>query len=301
MKTSIKILLLVVFIAGAVFSVLYYAKTRVSPPSAIETTDQYTPVADSLYKALDAAPDFASATVEYAKTCDMLRQLNRESALDQTSVDQYLSRAANRYAQAIRQYGFRIFAGSEWPESTLKELRSLIAGQKQMKLLNGSPALSETGKSELNAVQKVLADYDAAWNAARNTAFKNVENARKQINTANEYLRLSPINNCTRLHAELEKVTERVANNHYSHIASFVRGDNENINGGTVLGTCYYNWWWEDYDQNKIKPFEKLIADYKNVTFYGKYKKDITTIHNKAGRIESNVYDYLSKDNRVRY
>lgn len=280
MKTSIKILLLVVFIAAAVFGVLFYAKTRVAPPSDIETADQYSPVADSICKAFDSATDPTMAADTYASSVDMIRQLYRENAIAQSGADSYLSRLANRYAHIISMQANKVFSGSVWPDASLTQLRNLVATQKQAKLTNGSSALNATGNNDLDGVLSVLNDYDAAWRAARNTRFKDVSTAKKQIDEAERYRNKSPLSNNTQLVQSLAQVREKVEKSHYSHLVALKN----------ALRDYSTYWTWNDYDQKRMIPFDRALKEYDGTSIYGNYKRSTTSLNEEAAGIESSVY-----------
>ena len=65
MKTSVKILLLVMFSIGAIAGVLVFAKTQVAPPSNLELVDQYSINLESSCASFDTIKDFNDSRVEY--------------------------------------------------------------------------------------------------------------------------------------------------------------------------------------------------------------------------------------------
>lgn len=274
MKTSIKILLLIVFIVGAIAGVLVFAKTIVAPPSKLKLADQYIITLDKESGAFKPTKDFDKSRAEYIRLDDMLKRFSIEGAVEAKVSDKYRQEIDNTYGKYLYSYGIGMFKKSEWPEARLNELVRLIDTLKADKLSNGKPAVSPKFVKASTRISNVVNEYHEALRLSRSTSYKSIDDAKKKIEKANEYSNTDPLKNNVALVNALNALPEKIAKSHYNYIRSRVNA----LRGYAGMSKSYYL---ETFVPQTDNEFKK----YKNATFYGHNKLDISDLEHEAERI----------------
>ena len=284
MKTSVKILLNVLFSIGAIAGVLVFAKTRVAPPSNLELVDQYSLNLKASYASFDTIKDFNDSRVEYIRLDDKLNRFLSENAIDAKVSDEYRKRINETYGKSLRTYGFGIFQKSIWPEDKLNELLSMLISLKGDKLTTGENAVSDDFITSSDKINSIIGDYRAALRLSRSTSFNGVNDASSKIQKAKSYRSAEYLKNNAALVNALDALPGRIAQSHYGHVSNLV-----NALGG------YYSVSKDYYLNTLIPRADNAINEYKNTKIYGGNKQSVTALENQAVNLVTAAMNYYGE------
>ena len=284
MKTSVKILLLVLFSIGAIAGVLVFAKTRVAPPSNLELVDQYSLNLKASCASFDTIKDFNDSRVEYIRLDDKLNRFLSENAIDAKVSDEYRKKINETYGKSLRTYGFGIFQKSIWPEDKLNELLSMLISLKGDKLTTGENAVSDDFITSSDKINSIIGDYRAALRLSRSTSFNGVNDASSKIQKAKSYRSAEYLKNNAALVNALDALPGRIAQSHYGHVSNLV-----NALGG------YYSVSKDYYLNTLIPRADNAINEYKNTKIYGGNKQSVTALENQAVNLVTAAMNYYGE------
>lgn len=284
MKTSVKILLLVLFSIGAIAGVLVFAKTRVAPPSNLELVDQYSLNLKASCASFDTIKDFNDSRVEYIRLDDKLNRFLSENAIDAKVSDEYRKKINETYGKSLRTYGLGIFQKSIWPEDKLNELLSMLTSLKGDKLTTGENAVSDDFITSSDKISSIIGDYRAALRLSRSTSFNGVNDASSKIQKAKSYRSAEYLKNNAALVNALDALPGRIAQSHYGHVSNLV-----NALGG------YYSVSKDYYLNTLIPRADNAINEYKNTKIYGGNKQSVTALENQAVNLVTAAMNYYGE------
>lgn len=284
MKTSVKILLLVLFSIGAIAGVLVFAKTQVAPPSNLELVDQYSINLESACASFDTIKDFNDSHVEYIRLDDKLTRFLTENAIDAKKSDEYRKKIDGTYGKSLKSYGFGLFQKSVWPEEKLNELLSMLTSLKGDKLTTGEDAVSDDFIASSDKINGIIADYSAALRLSRSTSFNGVNDASSKIQKAKSYRSAEYLKNNAALINALDALPGRIAQSHYGYVSGLVN----------ALGS-YHNVS-KDYYMNTLIPrADNAINEYKNTKIYGGNKQSVSDLENRAVNLVTAAMNYYGE------
>jgi len=281
MKTSVKILLLVLFSIGAIAGVLVFAKTRVAPPSNLELVNQYSINLESETKSFDNIKDFAESRREYIRMDDKLRCFLNENAIDTKVSDEYRKKIDESYGKVLSSYSFGLLQRSVWPEDKLNEMLAMLSSLKADKLTTGENAVTEDFIVSANKINNIVGEYRDALRLSRNTSFSGVNDASTKIQKAKNYRSADYLKNNAALVSALDILPSRIAQSHYGHVNNLV---NALGNYGSVT---------KDYYMNTLIPrADNAITEYKNTKIYGGNKPSVSDLENRAVSLVTSAMNY---------
>lgn len=284
MKTSVKILLLILFSIGAIIGVLVFAKTRVSPPSNLELVDQYSANLKYACASFDSIKDFDTARIEYVCLDDRLNRFYSENAIDAKISDDFRKEIDETYGKKLKIYGFSLLKKSFWAEDTLNELIAMLASLKGDKLSTGETAVSEDFIASSNRINSIIADYRAALRLSRSTSFNGVNDASAKIQKARHYRSSEYLKNNAALVNALDALPVRIAQSHYRHV------------NGQVNALGGYSSVSKDYYMNTLIPrADNAINEYKNTKIYGGNKQSVSDLENRAVSLVTAAMNYYDE------
>lgn len=280
MKTSVKILLLILCSIGAVGGVLIYLKTRVAPPSNMELSDQYAANLKSSFAAFDAIDDFEDSRAEYIRMDDMLIRYLSENDIDAKLSDEYRTKIDETYGRNLISYGFGFFQNSVWPDNQLREMLSMIESLKSDVLSTGEYAVNDDFIASADQINDIVDDYWTALRLSKSTSFKNVDDALSKIERARDYMDVDFLKNNAALVSALEQLPERIAKSHLRYIENEVNRLNN-----------YENMTQNDFHE-LLNNVNSLIDEYNNTYIYGDKKPSIDSLNAKTASILSEASAY---------
>lgn len=281
MKTSVKILLLVLFSIGAIAGVLVFAKTRVAPPSNLELVNQYSINLESETKSFDNIKDFSESRTAYIRIDDRLQRFLNENAIDSKVSDEYRKKIDESYGKVLSSYSFGLLQKSVWPEDNLNEMLAMLSSLKADKLTTGENAVTDDFIASANKINNIVGEYRAALRLSRNTSFNGVNDASTKIQKAKSYRSADYLKNNAALVSALDILPSRIAQSHYGHVNNLV---NALGNYGSVT---------KDYYMNTLIPrADNAITEYKNTKIYGGNKPSVSDLENRAVSLVTSAMNY---------
>jgi len=281
MKTSIKILLLVIFSIGAIAGILVFAKTQVAPPSSIDVVDQYSLNLKEDCASLDTIKDFSQMRKEYIRIDDKVSRFLSENMIDAPTSDEFIKTIDSAYGKELTVYGFNLFQKSVWPEDKLNKMLSMLAALKADKISTGERAVSDEFIASANKLNSIVGEYHAALRLSRSTSYNGINDASSKISKARSYRSSEYLKNNAALVNALDALPGRLAQAHYNHVSSLV-----NSLGG------YYNFSKEYYMNTLIPRADNAINEYKNTKIYGGNKRSVSELENKAVSLVTEAMNY---------
>lgn len=281
MRTSIKVLLLILFSIGAMAGVLVFAKTQVAPPSNLELVNQYSLNLESETKALDNIKDFSESRGAYVRMDDRLQRFLNENAIDAKIADEFRKKIDERYGKVLKSYSFDLLQKSVWPDEKLNEMLTMLSTLRADKLSTGENAVTEDFIASADKINNIVVEYRAALRFSKNVSFNGVNDASSRIQKAKRYKTAEYLKNNAALVSALDILPGRIAQSHYGYVNNLVN----------ALGN--YSGVAKDYYMNTLIPLaDNAITEYKNTKIYGVNKPSVSDLENRAVRLVTSAMNY---------
>ncbi len=281
MKVTVKIIILAIAMALAIGGVMIYAKTKVEPPVATKSIDQFAKDLDNCYKtfAKENAPSqedsvFAAAIVKINIYCS-------EDKMEDKSGDAYIDKLLSRYVPLFLKRSFAKFDQSVWHESDHTYMLSVISDLRNVRYRDNSPALQKRTADSLALIGHIISEYRQARAVSKITGFSGVSNAQSTISQARRFAHDIYLSHCTDLVSALNNVKPSIAQAHYDYVSDMVEK------------LSRYRSYSEDYYENTLVPqVDAAVTEYDNKAsaLYGS-KRDVKPLWNKA----RDYYDSASR------
>ena len=213
MKTAIKILLIVLALAGIGYVVYsFFDKTEKGETPPPPQSDFEKEIQAETERGIKDR-DYARATATFAELCD---RIDTEASVTLADGSRNLSPDEVRRARQIVFYADVCFARSTWSDDEVEALGATATRLEQMQVAEaGSPTTKDLAR-----IGRTAADYRAAWQAARSGAgCHSVAAVRSVISRANSFKR-KPLSNCTALVNALGAVPARAKNGLATYVAA---------------------------------------------------------------------------------
>lgn len=281
MKTSFKILLLVLFSIGAIAGVLVFAKTRVAPPSNLEIVNQYSVNLESETKTFNNIKDFSESRSAYIRIDDRLQRFLNENAIDSKVSDEFRKKIDESYGKVLKSYSFDLLQKSVWPEEKLNEMLTMLSSLRADKLSTGENAVTEDFIASADKINNIVGEYRTALRFSKNVSFNGVNDASSKIQKAKSYRTAEYLKNNAALVSALDIFPSRIAQSHYGYVSNLVN----------ALGN--YSGVTKDYYMNTLIPrADNAITEYKNTKIYGGNKPNISELEDKAVSLVTSAMNY---------
>lgn len=255
MKTSIKILLLLLALAGAVFGVLYWQKTQVEPPQNPDSTEvNYTQLKQHVVD-INSSNDLDKA---FEKVYDELCFLKDEGLIDDAQRDEQLRALADAYAPQFASNALSALH-NDWTYNDLKRLTGRVKLLSSLTFTQGDAIIVDHDvKEKFSIISKVNDDYAKANALASRTTFSNVRDAKDRISKANSYRNNTYLRHCSALVERLRNLPGKIGHSHYLNVSAAVNSLARNYrNYSDILA--------------KKRAVSSKIGDYESmVRYYGR-------------------------------
>lgn len=279
MKTPIKIILLVVCTLVAIGGILFFMKTRVSPPSDVPVSDQYTLALTESCKGYTPSGNIDDSRIAYLAMLDKVTRYMDEEVVEKDKAVELAQLISGAYGDAVSKYGFGIFNSSSWPEANLSKVQSLIGESRDLKV-DGRSIVSPEVNARYNEITGVIDEYRGAQRIAQMRTYTNNDAARNAISKADSYRNKQYLKNNSELVASLGRVRENLANSHYSQIQAKANAMADYM----YISESRYN--------DLKRQYNSLVSSYDNADFYGSAKKSISSIKDRVLDIDDWAEEY---------
>lgn len=276
MKTSIKILLLLLALAGAVFGVLYWQKTQVEPPQNPDSTEvNYTQLKQHVVD-INSSNDLDKA---FEKVYDELCFLKDEGLIDDAQRDEQLRALADAYAPQFASNALSRLQNS-WTNDDLKRLVNRVKLLSSLTSTEGDPMIVDQDvKQKFDIINKVNTDYAKANALASRTSFTNVRDVKDRISNANTYRNNTYLCHCSPLVERLRNLPAKIGSSHYSVVRSAVNS----------LARNYRNY--SDIRSKKREVASK-ISEYESMTRYYGRNEGSSALYTKLRNVPESEPSY---------
>ena len=180
---------------------------------------------------------------------------------------------------------YQMFNSSVWPETDLGEMKDRIVELKGLKLSDGSPAVAGSSVSRLDEVASIIKKYWDAKVVAENSEFYSVDDAAAKIRSANMYMSMEYLKNCSELNGKLSEVKVRIGNSHYSQVSAKV----EEMSGYRNMSESVFKTLTASVN-NAIKEYEAIRSQ------YGSSAKSEDALKQMANRYYTEATEYYSRN-----
>lgn len=259
-KNLKKILILLSASTLAVFGVMYFYKTIVSPPQKMEFTTKWH------FECIKSKPDNLDALHVgyhndslYEAIEDMIRLCADEGYIDSVEQNVAMSMFVGKYAPLFIDWCYSRFQKSVWHEKEHTYMKDRIAQLEKM------PAAMPFTDS-LQDIKTIIRNYEKANKLS--TAYNSVQKAKDTINAANNYKQMKYLQNCKALVDKLKEVPKKIEKNHYAYLENCLKDLEDKYNGNT------YNDW-DSFDQDHTLFSNKVIEYQNNYKIYGNYGRKL--------------------------
>ncbi len=281
MKTTVKILILVLSITLAIGVIMVYAKTRVEPPTAFEPINQFERDLNQSISKLDKT---SSPDTLYLQTLDRILIFENEGRLTPGECDKQKDMLLGTFSSIFLKRCFANFDNSVWYESVHGYMLKMSYQLKSVKHSDRSFVLRKSTSDSLQLVENIIQNYNQAGIVCRNTQYRGIESARRTINQAVRFANDPYLSKCSDLKEKLNNVRHAIESSHYRYISEQVE----------ELSSYYsYN---EDYYKNTLAgKVESEIEIYDNNAnnLYG-YERDTKELWNKAREYYKSAVKYYN-------
>lgn len=278
MKTSIKILLLLLALAGAVFGVLYWQKTQVEPPQNPSPGNVNYNQLEEHVAAINNGDDLDK---NFDKVYDELCFLNDEGLIKADERDEQLRDLTEAYAPQFASNALSKLQNS-WTYDNLKRLVNRVKLLSSLTSTEGDPMIVDQDvKQKFDIINKVNTDYAKANALVSRTSFTNVRDVKDRISNANTYRNNTYLCHCSPLVERLRNLPAKIGSSHYSVVRSAVNS----------LARNYRNY--SDIRSKKREVASK-ISEYESMTRYYGRNEGTTTLRSTLASIPEVTDSYYS-------
>ena len=204
MKTTIKIVILLLAVTCAIGGVMIYAKTRVAPP--------------------------------VASSYSRIQIFAQEGKVQPSDADKSLDKFVGSYTPKFLKRCFDLFKKSEWRDEDHNYIISQSSFLKGLKHSDSTPVLSKSTLDSLILATSIINEYRDARRISRVSSFTGYDNARASISKARTYAKNPYLANCHSLLNELNSVSSRLASSCYRQVVAEV----EKLGNYTYYTKSYY-------------------------------------------------------------
>lgn len=256
MKTSIKILLILLALAGAVFGVLYWQKTQVEPPQNPSPDNvNYNQLKEHI-SAINNGGDLDKA---FEKAYDELTFLSDEGIIEPPERNEQLRELADAYAPQFASNALSALR-NPWTYTDLKRLNDRAKFLAALTSTEGDKVIVDSDvKEKFNIINKVNDDYAKANALASRTTFSNVRDAKDRISRANSYRNNTYLSNCSALVERLRSLPGKIGHSHFLNVSAAVNSLTRNYRNYSDIPA-------------KKRQLRNRISEYRSMT--GNYGRD---------------------------
>jgi len=276
-RTAIKLTILIAAIALAVGGVLLFLRTIVSPPTDSKSTNAHE--AD-IVRAMENYSPGKQSLSEAEKALDNLHDratlFYTDSLINDEVHDNVVATSSNAFATVFTDWCFEKFGQSVWSAKDHQQMSRIISKLRKKSISHGTKkAVNPQFLSSMTKIETVIADYNAAWRAAKNTKYSSLADSESKIKAADSYRTADYLCNCTSLVSALSKVRSNLEQSHYNYLVRLVNS----LGNYRSMSKAEYENWTDD-----------VIAK------LNEYKSDATRVyganHHSVSDLEAKCHDF---------
>lgn len=284
MKVTVKIFILVVAISLAIGGVMVYAKTKVAPPLAAKSIDQFS---KSLSEGIAMFNDATTSVQEdslFVALTEKTKFYVSEGKLTKEKGNGEISQLSSKYVPLFLKRAMDSFTRSTWYDTDHSYMLSVTEKLRSLKNFHNAQVLSEQSLDSLALVERIISDYKQARAISRHTTYTGTSNAQATISRARQFTKDPYLSHCADLMNALNGVKPAIAASHYNHISAMV----EKLSQYRYFTQSYY-------DNTLVPQVDAVVTEYdkKASALYGT-KRDVNTLWNKARSYYTSASEYYN-------
>lgn len=285
---GVKIVILGLVITVAVAGVLVFYPTIVAPPVDVPVSNLHKSTLASDIRGFSDMEDDAFNDSLYNVVVDKIALYKSEKFISNGEADSQTSDLVQSYVPVFYEQCYNKFEASVWYESDHTAMLNRIA---DLRALNVSKGAADLRENKLVAIEKIISDYKDAKSLVKSsysfksTDDKSVENAKKTIDKADDYLQRKPLYNCKELGEQLGNVRKNLANAHYNDVDKQIN----RLANYRTLRESYYN----DTLQREVI---NIITEYEKTSIYGNVKPNANPLRKKAEEYADKAFGYYNRE-----
>ena len=282
MKTTSKIAILILSLLAAVFGIVVYAKTIVSPPKSLEEVNQYTKDLDRCNNLMKQQVSSIEEDSTFMAIFDRILFQYQEKKIETDDADSHIDALLSKYTPIFLSRTYSKFRQSKWYEEDHVYIMDVVDKLRDIKHCDHSQALGKATLDSLKEVEKIIVDYRQARKLCKQVSFLGVENARTTIRKAKSFATDKWLSNCQDLVSSLNQMKTKIGQSHYNYVAA------------EVDKLSQYRYFSSDYYENTlINEVDNALKEYNNnaVGLYGA-KKDTESLLKLAERYCGEAIEY---------
>ena len=292
MKTSLKVILLLIAVVAVVGSLLFFAKLRLDPPRAISREGTQAGQVQQLIKGVRQGLDSDTLNQRWFAVHHLIGFLDDNQLLRTGESDTLKIQLMEHYVPAFARKCELKFGWSVWEEKELSQMRKRIKLLRKQENSKGQNiiALQPSLNGQLDRIEGVLNRYDRACALADGYGYKSLADSRQRIREAREYQADTYLRKNTHLMHELDSVAVRLQRSHYRYLER------------SVEALANYGTNWEDFERryDDVEREVNLFADSSRAV-YGRYlgvadlKSDMRHHYRQADHAfnDKSAWDYI--------
>lgn len=281
MKTTSKILILVIGCFIAVAGILFFIKTILAPPKSLLAQNPYEKALNDEREDLREEVSFQNIRNIHPILSDKINRFRIEKAIDNNTADMYTLSLDSVYGKGVVQYSFHVFQDTQWGDNNVKDIQGMMATLDGRRLSNGQSTLPPELNGEFIRLKDIVARYNSALAASKNTSFKSISDASAKISQAESFLDEEYLKNNPTLMNDLRNVKSKLANSHYNYLAGRVK---KLENYYSMSESSFYS---------LVRSIENEIDAYDSTGIYGGNKKNTNSLYSRINEISGWADNYF--------
>ena len=285
MKTFLKFILLLAAVFMVAGSLLFFAKTRMEPPTPLEDENLHEKKARACVESMSEANNMKTLNKRFYAARQLLGFLGDNKLISTEVADQLMVEMVEKYVPAFADHSLRRLGETQWDDKVLKEISSLMAAVKGLKTSDKKQAMEKASRNtgeQLGNVEYVVGVCDSALVLAKGGKYTGWQNAKKRMARADRFARHPILRNNHHLMERLDSFKMRVEESHYDSL----------VNAARQLDN-YADYSKERFD-NIYNNFNQELAHYADsaAVVYGRKSHDVSTLKRNAmeTKIEAEGY-----------
>lgn len=282
MKTSVKILILVISLAIVAGSILFFFKAIAAPPVSAEISEQHiSDINENIGKIND---DISEVSLEETfLSTDRKISLWKENGLINTSMyDESIRAFLEHYVPVYVSQTKSHLKQNNWGDSEREKIETRVNYLRKEELSNNMGVVISYGSKmsdNLSELEKICDNYTEASKLLRNCSFKSLTDSKMRIEKSQDFVNDEYIGNSD-LNSGLKEFPCKLGDSHYRYL-SYQLGLLSNWRYVSLSTT-----------EGNFKQFNKTCDDYKNANIYGDgHPKSVFDMKSDAQRYMSSAYD----------
>ncbi len=286
MKTTIKIIILLLAVTCAIGGVMFYAKTKVTPPVVVSQINQFKQDVNKLISEEKSSKDAKTEDQVFAKGVDRIRLFAQEGKLEGSEADRCLDLFVGSYSPRFLRRCFAAFNKSEWNDKTHQYILSQSDLLKKVTHSDKTSVIPKSTIDSLNLAASIIKNYRDAKRVSRVSTFTGYDNARSSISKARTYANDQYLSNCRTLVNDLTSVRSKLAKSCYNQVVAEV----------DKLGN-YTNYTKSYYDNTLVPHVDQVVTNYDNkaTAIFGT-KENVNALWDRAKAHYNKAMEYYENN-----